>query len=125
MLAPALSKSIEAAVKAVMANATAVVPRIDDLLRQEEMPESIVVPAIALAIGPFFVESAGLANAPAHGSKGKGSKSHEALGVSALRSLRLSSLSLACTVRSWSRSRSNWLMKVFRSSLATRRSATG
>lgn len=81
-----------------MAATSAVVPRIDDLLRQEEMPEAIIVPAIGLAIGPFFVESAGLAAVPVKGKSG-GGKTREALGVPALRSLRLSALSLACTVR--------------------------
>ena len=76
---------------------SSVIPRINDLIAADSMSmsEAIVIQAVYVAIGPFFVVEGGT------DSKGKEKKSSAlsaTLGTSAMRGLRLEALGLICSV---------------------------
>ena len=76
-----------------------VLPRIDSLVSRADlsMSDSIIIQAVYIAIGPFFIVEAGQ---DSKGSKDKTSAALATLGGSAaLRGLRLSTLSLIRSVR--------------------------
>jgi cohesin loading factor subunit SCC2 len=77
---------------------SAVIPRVNDLVNAEavSMSDSIIIQAVYIAIGPFFVADAGVED-----GKGKDKKDNvviKTLGKSAMRGLRLDALSLIRSV---------------------------
>lgn len=78
---------------------SAVIPRVNDLVNAEavSMSDSIIIQAVYIAIGPFFVADAGVEG----DGKGKDKKENvviKTLGKSAMRGLRLDALSLIRSV---------------------------
>ncbi len=73
------------------------IPRIDDLICSESlaMPEGIIIQAVYVAIGPFFVVESGI---DGKGKEKKDSVVLSTLGSSAMRGLRLDALSLIRSV---------------------------
>ncbi|KAH8915687.1 ARM repeat-containing protein [Atractiella rhizophila] len=93
---PALDQPIKRSASAksladILQAISSIIPSLTTLLTTQEMSEEIVVPAVFIAIGPFFVESA------APGTK---TKTKEPFGATALRSIRLSALLLLRTIYS-------------------------
>jgi cohesin loading factor subunit SCC2 len=77
----------------IFRNLSAVLPLAADLVRLEDMPEAIVIPAVVVSIGPFFVDAAQPA---ATGRKGKG---RDTFGITTLKTVQLSALTLLRAVR--------------------------
>jgi cohesin loading factor subunit SCC2 len=75
-----------------------VLPRVDNLITAElvAMSDSIIIQAVYVAIGPFFVAEAG---GDSEGKSKKDGVTPHSLGVSSLRGLRLDALSLIRSVR--------------------------
>ena len=78
----------------VFRNFASVLPLAADLVRCEDMPESIVTPAVIVAIGPFFVDAS-----PASSGAGRKGKAKETFGVTTLKAVQLSALTLLRAVR--------------------------
>lgn len=78
---------------------SSILPRINDLICADTMAmsESIIIQAVYIAIGPFFVVEA---EPEGKGKKAAASNVIATLGGSAMRSLRLDALSLIRSVRS-------------------------
>lgn len=104
---------------------SSVLPRINDLIGADSMAmsESIIIQAVYIAIGPFFVVEA------EGESKGKKSSSNggviAVLGGSAMRGLRLDALSLIRSVRPFSRFRGKGSLRLRRSLQTMRTSGLG
>ena len=84
---------------------SAVLPRINDLINAESvsMSDAIIIQAVYIAIGPFFVVDSGGDGSDSGSGIGKGKKENVVLrtfGKSAMRGLRLDALSLIRSV-SW------------------------
>jgi cohesin loading factor subunit SCC2 len=103
---------------------SAVIPRISNLINAETvaMSDSIIIQAVYISIGPFFVVDSGGDADP------KGKKDNviiKTLGKSAMRGLRLDALSL---IRSVSRAQVPFVMlltRFFRSSRTTKTNGLG
>ncbi|KAI0927411.1 hypothetical protein AcV5_007956 [Taiwanofungus camphoratus] len=95
---------------------SSVIPRINDLVSADTMTmsESIIIQAVYIAIGPFFVVE------PVGESEGKGKKGSavlNTLGNSAMRGLRLDALSLVRSVFANHEDQRAWIIEEILSSL--------
>ncbi|KZT19995.1 ARM repeat-containing protein [Neolentinus lepideus HHB14362 ss-1] len=97
---------------------SAVLPRVNNLICAEvvAMSESIIIQAVYIAIGPFFVADAGGDG----DAKGKGKKENiifTTLGSSAMRGLRLDALSLIRSIFANHEDQRSWIVEEILSSL--------
>ncbi|KAH9923582.1 hypothetical protein B0H21DRAFT_765352 [Amylocystis lapponica] len=95
---------------------SSIIPRINDLIGADAMAmsESIIIQAVYIAIGPFFVVESGGEN---EGKGKKGSAVLNTLGNSAMRGLRLDALSLVRSVFANHESQRSWIIEEILSSL--------
>ncbi|TFK52693.1 hypothetical protein OE88DRAFT_1628274 [Heliocybe sulcata] len=97
---------------------SAVIPRVNNLISAEvvAMSESIIIQAVYIAIGPFFVAEAGGDGE----AKGRGKKENiivSTLGGSAMRGLRLDALSLIRSIFANHEDQRSWIVEEILSSL--------
>ncbi|KAF4617468.1 hypothetical protein D9613_005695 [Agrocybe pediades] len=97
---------------------SAVIPRINLLINAESvaMSDSIIIQAVYIAIGPFFVVDAG-GDAEAKGKKEKDSVVIKTLGKSAMRGLRLDALSLIRSIFANREDQRSWIIEEILTSL--------
>ncbi|KAH9924608.1 uncharacterized protein BXZ73DRAFT_50340 [Epithele typhae] len=93
---------------------SSILPRINDLICADTMAmsESIIIQGVYIAIGPFFV-----VEAEGEGKSKKAAAAHNALGGSAMRSLRLDALSLIRSIFANHEDQRSWIIEEILSSL--------
>ncbi|KAI0088475.1 hypothetical protein BDY19DRAFT_165528 [Irpex rosettiformis] len=95
---------------------SSVIPRINDLISADSMsmPEAIVIQAVYVAIGPFFVVEGGT---DGKGKEKKSSAMLDTLGTSAMRGLRLDALALIRSIFANYEDQRGWIIEEILSSL--------